>query len=509
MDNKVEKNELLMAIDLGTSNIKVAIFDLNGKEVSFKVIEHDLFTPSNGIVESNAEIYWKELVKLIKNILNNTAISIEKIVAIGTSSQGETIVPIDKKGKPLRNAIVWLDSRSSEEAKDIANCFDSKSLFKMTGQPSSEPSWPAARISWIKKNEPDIFSKTYKFLLLEDYIIYKLTGNFYGEASVYNSSYYYDIVKFKFIKSMLDYLGIDEEKLPEIKKPGTFVGNITKKVSKETGLKTTTKVVIGAMDQICGAIGAGNIKKGQATETTGSAFVMVITTGKPIFDNITKLPCMLHAVPGLHTIMPYSMTGGMVLKWFKDNFCQNDIKKSKKNNLNVYDLLAKLAGEVPVGSEGLLMIPHLAGAYFPECNPKARGVYFGIGLNHSKGHFIRAIIEALGYMMRRDLEAVYNLGIKVDKVVSTGGGAKNILWGQIKADICGIKIEVPEYTETALLGAAILAATEINVFSSIEEAIKKFTKIRHVFLPNSCHKEVYDRNYKKYIRLYESLLELF
>ena len=508
MDNN--KNELLMAIDLGTSTLKVAVFNLNGNEVAFETTEYDLFTSSNGIVENNVEIYWEELVKLIKKILNNNpTINPAKIIALGTSSQGETIVPIDKKGKPLRNAIVWLDGRSVKEAKDIANCFDTKSLFKITGLPTSEPCWPAARISWIRKNEPDIFSKTYKFLLLEDYIIYMLTGNYYGEASVYSSSYYYDIIEFKFIEPMLNYLNINEEKLPEVKAPGTFVGNITKEASKKTGLETTTKVVIGAMDQICGAIGAGNMEKGQVTETTGTAFAMVITTGKPIFDNLTKLPCSPHAIPGLYTIMPYSMTGGMVLKWFKDNLCQNEVNMAQKNNLDVYGLLDRLAEKVPAGSEGLLMLPHLTGAYFPEYNPKARGVYFGIELNHSKGHFIRAIMEALGYMMRRDLEAVYNLGIEVDQVISTGGGAKSALWGQIKADICGIKIEVPNYTETALLGAAILAAKGTNVFSSIEEAVKNIVKISYIFLPNNYHKEVYDKSYKKYIELYSALSKLF
>ena len=510
MDNN--KNELLMAIDLGTSTLKVAVFDLKGNEVAFETTEYDLFTSPNGIVENNVVIYWEELVKLINKILyNNPTINPAKIIALGTSSQGETIVPIDKEGKPLRNAIVWLDGRSIKEAEDIANRFDTKSLFKITGLPTSEPSWPAARISWIRKNEPDIFSKTYKFLLLEDYIIYMLTGNFFGEASVYSTSYYYDIVEFKFIESMLNYLDIDEEKLPEVKAPGTFVGNITKEASKKTGLETKTKVVIGAMDQICGAIGAGNVEKGQVTETTGTAFAMVITMGKPIFDNFTKLPCAPHAIPGLYTVMPYSMTGGMVLKWFKDNFCQNEVDVSQKNNLSIYGLLDRLAEEVPPGSEGLLMLPHLAGAYFPEYNPKARGVYFGIGLNHSKGHFIRAIMEALGYMMRRDLEAVYNLGTEVKRVVSTGGGAKSALWGQIKADICGIKIEVPNYTETALLGAAILAAKGINIFSSIEGVAENFVKIGRIFLPNNCrkHKEVYNKSYKKYIELYNSVSELF
>jgi sugar (pentulose or hexulose) kinase len=506
---RTNKNGLIIALDLGTSNLKGAVYDVNGIEVAFESVEYNLYTPSKSVVENNVNIYWNNILSILKKLAGKLGTRVKEVIAIGTTSQGETIVPIDKNGNQLRNAIVWIDTRSTKEAEEISMSFNIKEMYRKTGYAYVDPSWPAARILWIKKNEPEVFSKTYKFLLLEDYIIYKLTGQFVGEASVYSSSYYYDIVKFEYINSMLDYLGINKGKLPEITKPGSLVGNITEEIAKIIGLNKNTKVVNGAMDQICGAVGAGNITKGIATESSGSAFVMVVTTGEPVFDDKGKLPCGPHAIPGLYVLMPYSSTGGMTLKWFKDVFCMEESRLAKKENKNVFKLLDDLAVKVSAGCEGLIMIPHITGAFFPEYNPNARGIYFGFSINHTKGHFIRAVLEALGFMMKNDIKTLERLGIIIEKVISVGGGAGSKLWGQIKTDICGINIEIPEYTETALLGTAMLTASSMGVYDSIADASSKIMKVKEVFYPDNKNKKIYNENFKKYINIYNNLKDLF
>ncbi len=199
------KDELIIAVDLGTSNLKGAVFDLNGTEIAYESIEYSLYTPSNSIVENDINLYWDNILLILKRLARKLGEKIKNVAAISTSSQAETIVPVDKNMKPLRNAIVWIDTRSIAEANEIASNFDLKKMYKKTGYPEVDPSWPATRILWIKKNEPEIFSKTYKFMLLEDYIIFKLSGRIVGEASVYNSSYYYDIVKFEYISDILEF----------------------------------------------------------------------------------------------------------------------------------------------------------------------------------------------------------------------------------------------------------------------------------------------------------------
>jgi sugar (pentulose or hexulose) kinase len=211
----------------------------------------------------------------------------------------------------------------------------------------------------------------------------------------------------------------------------------------------------------------------------------------------------------LYSLMPYSPTGGMVLKWFKDRFCKEELKSAEKTGINIFKIMDESAAEIPAGSEGLIMLPFLTGALFPEYNPDARGVYFNFGINHQKTHFIRAILESIGYLMRNYIEAVNALNVEIEEVISIGGGATSKVWSQIKSDICGLKVVVPEYTEMALLGSAILASTAVGLFSNIADASKNLVKIKDTFLPDEGKKQIYDENFNKYKNLYKSLKDLF
>lgn len=506
---RLNNDELLIALDFGTSNLKGAVYDIIGKEVAYDSIEYSLYTPSNSIVENDIENYWKNIVIILKNLSKKLGEKVKNVVAIGTSSHGETIVPIDKKGNPLRNAIVWIDTRTTAEAKEIASNFDVEAMFKMTGCPEVDTSWPATRILWMRKNEPDIFDKAYKFLLIEDYLIYKLTGKFVGEASVYCSSYYYDIINFRYIDEMLDFLKIDKNKLPEVLMPGTAISTIKKEVAEATGLPESTQVIIGGMDQICGAIGAGNIYNGLVSETTGSCFAMVITVDKPIFNYDYKLPCIPHASKGTYALMPYSPTGGIVLKWFKDKFCSEEQAAAKEQNKHVFKILDEMAMDVPAGSEGLVMLPFLTGALFPEFNPDARALFFNFSINHTKAHFVRSVLESIGHMMQKYLESADMLGIDIKKVISIGGGASSSLWCQIKSDMTGLRIEVPKYTEMALLGSAMLASVSLGLFKNIKDASKNLVKIENSYTPNKNNRKVYKTNFEKYKKLYEAVKDLY
>jgi len=200
----------------------------------------------------------------------------------------------------------------------------------------------------------------------------------------------------------------------------------------------------------------------------------------------------------------------MVLKWFKDTFCQQEEKEiSKMKNKNIYAIMDEMAEEAPPGCEGMIMIPHLCGALFPEYNYNAKGVYFGISINSKKSYFIRAILEAIAYMMRQDLDYIKKLGIDIKRLISIGGGAKSSTWCQIKADVCGFNLEVPYYTETALLGAAILGASGSGIFSDVKAACKNLVKIKKIYEPDLGNARIYNDNFYKYIKLYESVEKLF
>jgi xylulokinase len=207
--------------------------------------------------------------------------------------------------------------------------------------------------------------------------------------------------------------------------------------------------------------------------------------------------------------MPYSSTGGMVLKWFKDKFCNEESSIANLRKTSVFKILDEMAKDIPPGSEGLIMLPFITGAFFPEFNPQARGVFFGIGINHNKDHFIRSILESLGYMLKRDIEIMSSLGLKISDIISIGGGASSKLWSQIKADICKKPIKIPEYTESALLGCTILSAVAAGFFNNPENAIKSMVKIKNVYHPESKNGQIYDENFKKYLKLYRKLKGIF
>jgi xylulokinase len=280
------------------------------------------------------------------------------------------------------------------------------------------------------------------------------------------------------------------------------VGTVVSEVRGEIGLNKDVIVVKGSMDQITSAIGAGNIKPGIVTETTGSALAVVVTADMFETDGSPALPYQVHALSGKYAILPYAQTAGIVYKWFKENVLTDEKESS---DVLDFDALNSLAAAVGAGAEGLVFLPFLAGAHFPENDTLAKGVVYGITLKHNRSHFCRAIMESIGYMLRNILLHVEQSGIEVEEIHSMGGAARSDLWMQIKTDICNIPMVRMEEEETSTLGAAILASLQTHDFSSIEEAVAAMVKRGRRFEPAMKNIEVYDRMFALYTELYQNL----
>lgn len=270
----------LLGVDAGTTSFKGILIDEEGRIICVASQDYDLLTPSNNIVELEAEKYWEVFKKVVSKLLNKSGVKPEQIVGLAIDSQAETLICLDKNGRPLRNAIVWVDNRSTAEAEQIREEFGTKHVYDVTGQPEVTATWPATKILWLRKNEKEVFDNTYKYLLLEDYLIYKLTGKFYCEKSLISSSLYFDIHNGKWWDDMLRYIGISQDRLPTIENSGVAVGNLTDEASRETGLSKDTIVCTGAMDQISGVLGAGAVHENEICETTGTALAICVTTEK-------------------------------------------------------------------------------------------------------------------------------------------------------------------------------------------------------------------------------------
>lgn len=500
--------KLLLGLDLGTTALKIALFDSKGSLLAVSTQEYDLITPEVNFVEEDVEVYWKSFMNGLSDIKTQYDISEDDSIALAMSAQGETLIPVDKNGKALRNAIVWMDNRAEKEAAAMVAKFGNDTCYKVTGQVSFEPCWPAAKILWIKNNEPEIFSKTDKFLLIEDYMIYRLTGELASEGSLLCSTTYWDITKKIYWKEMLNFIGITEKQLPPIRESAEVVGKVKPEITEELGLCKDVTVCTGALDQACGAMGVGNIHEGMFSEAIGSAVAMCSPVSRPTFDPNAQMPLHYFAIPDMYMMHTFT-TGGMALRWYRDKFCSDEMALESLGVADAYDLINKEVEKIPAGSEGLSMLPHLQGSLAPDVNAKAKGVYFGFTLKHTKAHFARALMESLGYILQRNLEALKNMGIEVKEIRALGGGAKSPVWSQIQADITGKKIMTVKSKEAACLGAAVLAGAATGLFDSIDSAVDNMVEVKDVYVPNTANREVYNKGYIMYKKLFNNLKECF
>jgi xylulokinase len=499
----------LLGIDAGTTAMKAVLFDQEGHPLGQASQEYQLHTPAPDRAELEPQDYWNACCGCTRGLLAESGVDPRQIAALAISSQGETLVVVDEAGQPLYPAIVWLDNRSQAEANEISAQFEVETVFQVTGQPEITPTWPATKILWLRRRQPQVFERAHKFLLLEDYLLFRFTGRFVANPCLLSSSLLFDIRRKIWWQEMLDCIGITSDRLPEVQESGQAVGVLTSEAASETGLWEGTVVATGGMDQALAALGAGNTHPGLITENTGGALAIVATIEEPTFDPQGGIPCHYHALPDTYYLLPWGQTAGMALRWFRDVFGVEEQEEAARTGANAYDLLTAAAAEAPPGAEGLVALPHLMGAACPEFNPAARGVWFGIGLHHTKAHFVRATLESVAYMLRRNVEILEELGIAVREIRALGGGARSTLWNQIKADVLGVSVVTMTTEEQACLGAAILAGSAVGLYPSPQEATEKLVKVADHWEPDSENKSLYDHRYKLYVRLYENLEDLF
>lgn len=498
---------LLLSIDAGTTSVKAAIFTPTGKCLAVERAEYKLNTPVPDYAELHPEIYWQSCVRVVRQALERSSAKAAQIAVITVSSQGETMIPVDRQGHPLHPAIVWLDNRAGQEARWLDQQIGPQA-YDYAGIPEITPTWTACKILWLKNNLPEIYAQTYKFLLVQDWLVYRLTGRFVTDGSISCTTLLFDIIGNRWWPDSLELIGLPVSRLCEISRPGSIAGGLTGEASKELGLERHTHVVLGGMDQAAGAIGAGNIQPGVVSETTGAALAIQISIPQPDIDPNRRIPVNIHSAPGLYLFQPFCPTAGMAFKWFRDVFAESEQASAQLHGKDIFDFLTDLASTVPPGAEGLLMLPHLSGALSPIYNNKARGVFCGFTLAHRKDHFIRAILEAVGFMLRRNLDMAMDAGIEAREIRTSGGGARSKLWNQIKADVCNIPVISLLNEEAALLGDAILGGVAAGIFNSLEEGAQRMVVLSNRTEPGP-DRAVYEKIYGRYCDLDDTLNSFF
>ncbi len=465
----------LLGIDFGTTALKACLFDENGTRIATESAQYKLITKGE-FVEFDAEEFFKIVENVIEKITDRYTVD-----ALSVDTQGETLIVLDKAGKPLMNAIIWLDNRAEKQAKEMQAKFGFEKIYNITGQAEIPAGYPAPKIKWLKENAPEVFNNADKFLLLEDYILYRLTGKFYASRSLYSSSLLMNVHTGEYEDEILDYVGITKDQLPVLAESATVVGEYK-------GIKVCTS----ALDQIAGITGAGVIKEGLMSETTGTALAVCVVCSNfpPYYEGLNV--SVYYVRKGLYCLLMWAPTAGAVLEWYKNNFCENLSLKE----------LDEMAEKVPNGCEGLIAIPHLCGTVVPN-NPRAKGVFFGVELKHTRAHFARAIMESVAYMIK---EYVEFLGVDIDEIRSMGGGARSKLWCNIKGSVLNKRITTLKENETACLGSAIFAGVGINAFDSVESAVNSLVIKNLTYNPLESN---YDELYKDYKEKEEKILKIF
>ncbi len=500
---------LLLGVDAGTTALKAGLFDEAGRQIAVTAEEYALCTPEPARAELDPETYWRATVAAVRRVLGTAGVRGSDVRALAVSSQGETVIPVRADGRPVGPAIVWLDNRAVEEARELGERFDPATLYAATGVPALVPTWTACKLLWWQRNDRGLFDRAARFLLVEDFLLQRFTGRFATDGGVQCTTLLYDIVARTWWEPMLDCIGLGVDRLGELVAPGEVVGTLTPSAADALGLAPSVLVVAGGMDQGAGAVGVGNVGPGIVSESTGGALTIQASVDRHGGDPGAQTPVYVHSASGLYLYCPVSPTGGMALTWFRDRFGEPEVSRARELGRDAYELLTELAAAAPPGADGLTMLPHLQGAFSPEYEPAARGAFYGLTLAHGRAHAVRAILESVAFMLRRNLEALAGAGAAANEVRSHGGGARSALWNQMKADVCGLPVVTLEGSDAAIRGDAMLAGVAAGAFPDLGEAARRLIRVAARFEPDARTRAAYDEAYGRYVELFDALRPMY
>jgi len=496
-----------MGIDIGTSSAKVIIIDEHGETVAEASSKYPILTPTPRWAEQDPESWWFAVKEAVRKTLTDSKVVPNRISAIGLSGQMHGTVLLDAELRPVRPAIIWADKRSQSQCAEIYEKVGKERVLGIVCNPVM-PGFMAPSLLWVKQNEPSIFRSVHVVLLPKDYIRLRLTGSLATDVSDASATLLFDIMKRKWSDEIISNLGFQTELFPEICESVEVTGEICKEASEETSLPKGTKVVAGGGDSPVGAVGCGVMKPGIVSSNIGSAGQVFAVLDEMRVDPKFRIHTFCHAVSDKWCIQGAILSAGLSLSWFAGTLRS---EQSRSNDyVDPYERLSREAESAEPGCNGLLFLPYLIGERSPHMDPSARGLFFGLTLSHKRAHMIRAVMEGVIYALRDSLEVFKELGVKVDRVIARGGGARSALWRQIQADVFNSQVMTAKVKEEAAFGAALLGGVGAGFYRDLEEAVKQTVGIRSVEYPNADRAKIYEHYYRNvYRRLYPSLRRYF
>ncbi len=480
---------MYIGIDLGSTNMKAAIYDQD-----FALIDRQsrpvAYIRENGFVEFNAETYVETLLELLRDMMQKNKLG--QIRELAFTGQAESLVVVGKDGKPLMNAISWMDERSTQECEELAQKFSPETCEAVTGQMAVLPTWPATKIQWLRNNRPEIYAGAETYMLLKDYVVFCLTGKKLSDMSIATFSFYFDIYNKCYWKEMLEAIGVSESQLPQLCEPCSVAGTLLPEVAEKLCMCAETKVNVGTLDHFAGMIGTGNIAPGSVTLSTGTVMAMATMCGTP-----TPKSCgsAMHYgfLPDTYVLLPVAESGGVSLEWFKRTCMQAGYDEMNR----------ELAQRQP---NELLFLPYLVGTNAPEFHSEATGVFWGLRQEHDAIDMAGAVMEGVSFVLKKNCQHIAQKGVELTGIIATGGGAKSPVWCQYQADITGLPVYIPGEKEAACLGAAMIAGVSDGRFESFDNAVSACVKMEKHYTPNPS--EHLQKKYRRFCALYEAALKI-
>ena len=482
-------DEHYIGVDLGTTGVKAGVVSTDGTVLTTVSRDVQLDTPAPGRVEFDGEGYIALALDCIREARERAKVDARSVRGIGVSSQGQTFVLLGADDRPLRPAISWLDVRAEAEARELAT----QAADFCGGHANAIASGP--KLLWLRRHEPGVMTRVRRVLLTPDHLIFTLTGNAVSDPATARSSALYDRGAGGWLTTLLATCGLERGMMCEVRLPGASAGTLLPQVAARLGLTEKTLVAVGTNDQSVGALGAGNVTHGCTSVTLGTALAIIVTSERELTVPEGIGTGDHPAGGGLHTLLAFAKTAGIVLRWFRDRFAAG----------MSYEALFTELSRVPIGCEGVSCLPHFSGTATPGFNPSARGAFAGINLSHTRAHLARAVVESLTFTIRENLELLSPLVGGIPTVRVWGGGAKSDVWLQMIADATGVTVERVAATEAAVLGAAELAMVAAGRFDSVAGASRTLYRAAGRFAPDASRRPQYDEAFERYRALYERL----
>jgi xylulokinase len=504
----------LLGIDIGTGGAKAGLFDLDGNLISLHQLDYHFTHPKPGWSEISPLEVWEKVTQVVRGCVSRSGQDPREIAALGLSVLGETGLAVDEQGSPVYAAIESMDQRENAY-KPYVEWFEKNigaaEIFRRTSYPLNHLP-PPHKILWLRDHEPQVFDRAAKYVTFQDFVVWRMTGRPVMDYSMASRTMLFDIQKKTWIGEYLSAMGISTDFLSPVQVASQVAGELGEEAAEELGLPAGILVVPGAHDQSCAALGVGVVREGVAGDGTGSVEAISTASRKPIQSEDMRargIGSQCHVTSDLYLPLGFQLSAGSLVRWYRDQLSAWEQEEARRLGSDAYDLITGAASSSPPGANGLLVLPHWSGAgtgRIPALNPASRGSILGLTLAHTRADLSRAIFEGITLETRFIIESLESSGITIQELVVTGGGAKSPFWLQLKADITGKRIVVPEVTEASLLGAALLGGVGAGIYLDIEEAAGRACRARSFYEPGPDQYAAYGPVYAVYKDLYEALI---